>query len=141
MLATVFGVKNRLLPRRILGKVSLHEMSAPQQAGTCCRLPGSHGSKAKSNRRRERLAPAHCSALAFLWGFFTCQQIWSAGGQARGAGGQKNHRMACVGQDVKDHLVTTSCHGQRHLLLITVSQDLIQPGLEYFHGFNILSWI
>ena len=57
----------------------------------------------------------------------------------------KNHRMAWVGRDLKDHLVPTSCHRECCQLLNwaldQVAQCTIQPSLEhlqeqYIHSFS-----
>ena len=44
--------------------------------------------------------------------------------------------MVWVGRDLKDHLVPTPCHGQRHLPLDQGAQSPIQPGLEHCQGWG-----
>jgi len=53
----------------------------------------------------------------------------------------KNHRMAWVGSDLKDHQAPIPCHRQGHqpphIILDQAAQGPIQPGLEYLQGRGI----
>ena len=48
--------------------------------------------------------------------------------------------MVWVGRDLKDHLVPTPCHGQKHLPLDQVAQSPSQPGFGHFQVWGIHSF-
>lgn len=44
--------------------------------------------------------------------------------------------MVWVGNYLKDHLISTPCHGQGHLTPDQVAQNCIQRGLEHCQGWG-----
>jgi len=48
-----------------------------------------------------------------------------------------NHRMTTIGEDLKDHLIPTSCHGQNCHPLDQVDQHPIQPSFECLQRWSI----
>lgn len=96
MLASAFRVKNRLLPSRMLGETSLHEMPAPQQAGACCRLPGSRPAQPnQTGAQGEAGSSSLLSPRLFVWLLHMPADL-VCGGTSQRSWGSEKHRMACV---------------------------------------------
>lgn len=49
----------------------------------------------------------------------------------------QNQRMAWVRRDLKDHLITTPCHGQGHLSGEELAQSPNHLGLELFLHWDV----